>query len=148
MKNNALTIVLLLIVFTGVGFFAGTKYQQSKVPSFADRGGNRQQIGNNSGNRGRMGGQVMGEILSSDEKSITVKLVDGSSKIVLLGTTTTINKAAEATASDLKIGEKVSVFGQTNADGSVTAQNIQLNPIQKTPGQGTQGQPPQGQTQP
>jgi hypothetical protein len=132
--NNYVIVILIALIVSGVGFFAGTKYQQSKVPNFADRGGNRQQMGggnNNSGNRGRMGGQVMGEILSSDEKSITVKLIDGSSKIVLLGTTTTINKAAEATASDLKVGEKVSVFGSTNTDGSVTAQNIQLNPLKK-----------------
>lgn len=139
MKNNALTIVLLLIVFTGIGFFAGTKYQQSKTPSFATGQNARGQFAGINGTgtgaagganaRGRMnGGQIRGEILSSDAKSITVKLTDGSTKIVLLGINPTINKAAEATTADLKIGATVSIFGTTNTDGSVTAQNIQLNP--------------------
>lgn len=69
-----------------------------------------------------------GEIIGADEKSITVKLQDGSSKIVLLSEKTQINKAEKATKEDLKKGEKVAVFGTENPDGSVTAQNIQLNP--------------------
>jgi len=55
-------------------------------------------------------------------------LQDGSSRIVIVSETTQINKAEQATKTDLKIGEKVAVFGQENSDGSVTAQNIQLNP--------------------
>lgn len=73
--------------------------------------------------------------LASDDKSITVKLQDGSSKIILITDKTVINKAAEATKDDLKGGEKVAVFGEINSDGSVTAQNIQLNPILRA-GQG------------
>lgn len=72
---------------------------------------------------------VSGEIISSDSKSITVKLQDGSSKIVLLTDKTTVSKSAEANVADLKTGEKVAAFGQENSDGSVTAQSIQLNPI-------------------
>jgi len=41
---------------------------------------------------------------------------------------TSISKAEQATIADLKIGEKVAVFGPENSDGSVTASNIQLNP--------------------
>lgn len=67
--------------------------------------------------------------ISSDDKSITVKLQDGSSKIVLLTDTTSISKSTEGSKSDLKTGEKVAVFGTENSDGSVTAQNVQLNPI-------------------
>jgi len=42
---------------------------------------------------------------------------------------TQINQVASATKSDLKVGTTVVVFGQTNSDGSVTAQNIQINPL-------------------
>src|SRR6185369_11294861 len=74
---------------------------------------------------------VTGEILNADDKSITVKMMDGSTKIVLLTSTTTYNKAAQASKSDLVTGERVGVFGTANADGSVTAQNIQLNPMMR-----------------
>jgi hypothetical protein len=135
MKNkNYIIIALLLIVVGGVSFFAGTKYQQSKQPTFSRqnggaiglRNGTGQNIGNRQGFR-----PVNGEIIASDTKSITVKMTDGTSRIVILSGKTTINKASEGTIADLKVGEKVTVFGQDNTNGSVTAQNIQLNPINR-----------------
>lgn len=134
MKNNMVVTILLLIIFTGGGFFAGTKYQQSKSPvlgQFNDRQGgmNARGGGQQNGNRKMGGGQVVGEIMSVDDKSITVKMTDGSSKIVLLVDNTNINKASTASKSDLMVGEKVAIFGTTTTDGSVTATNIQLNPI-------------------
>ena len=65
----------------------------------------------------------------SGDDSVTVKLMDGTSKIVLFSDKTEINKAQQAQTADLKVGEKVMVMGQENSDGSVTAQNIQLNPV-------------------
>jgi hypothetical protein len=135
-ENNSKTIfvTIAIAVLVGAGaFFAGMKYQQSKQPSFGRNGNftaNGQGANGQTRGGGRMGGgQVMGDILSADATSITVKLQDGSSKIVLFNDKTTVNKATEATTADLKTGEKVAVFGQTNTDGSVTATNIQLNPI-------------------
>jgi len=131
MKNSIIIAILVAIVVGGGAFFGGMKYQQSKQLSFMKQGGTGMQ-GIRTGANNRMGTgfrPVNGEILSTDDKSITVKLQDGSSKIVLFSDKTEINKAAEATKEDLKTGEKVAVFGQENSDGSVTAQNIQLNPI-------------------
>ena len=64
-----------------------------------------------------------------DDKSITVKLNNGSSKIVLLTDTMKVTKSDTGVKADLKVGEKVAVFGQGNSDGSVTAETIQLNPV-------------------
>jgi len=130
-KNLIITIVIAVLV-GGVGFFAGMKYQQSKQRAFsrqlfpgAGQTGERQGVGvNRQGFRA-----VNGEIISADEKSITVKLPDGSSKIVIVSESTQINKAEQASKEDLKVGEKVAVFGQGNSDGSFTAQNIQINPV-------------------
>jgi len=124
-----LLIILALVIGGGIGFFAGIKYQQGKQRNVA-----RQFLGQMGGRQGtgtnRLGLRpVNGEIISADEKSITVKLQDGSSRIVIVSENTQINKAEQATKTDLKIGEKVAVFGQENSDGSVTAQNIQLNPL-------------------
>lgn len=126
MKKHMTTIVLITVLTAAAAFFAGMKYQQSKGQSL-NRGQFMQRNGN--GNGARAGGRsVTGEILSKDETSITVKMVDGSSKIILISQTTGINKASEGTVDDLKAGEKVAVFGKENSDGSITAENIQLNP--------------------
>ncbi len=129
MKNKVIvTTVIVAVAAGGSGFLGGMKYQQSRPRQF----GNSQPGGRNGQFAGgnRMGPRpVAGDIIASDEKSITVKLTDGSSRIIILSDKTEINKAEEAKKVDLKIGEKVAVFGQENSDGSVTAQNIQLNPI-------------------
>ena len=131
MKNNMIVIIVVVALLVGAGgFFAGMKYQQSKSP--AGRFGNLQ--GNRNGQfqqRNQGFRPVNGEIISSDDKSITVKLQDGSSKIVLLTDTTSLNKSTEGSKSDLKTGEQVVVFGMENSDGSVIAQNIQLNPLSR-----------------
>lgn len=128
-----LWIVLIVIVGAGA-FFGGMKYQQSQQPAFREFGGNftggSGQGGVRTGTRLRAGGgQVFGEILSQDENSITVQLSDGSSKIVILSDKTSINKATSGSKLDLTKGVKVGVFGSPNADGSVTAQMIQINPV-------------------
>ncbi len=136
MKNANIIAVVLLIIGLGGGFFAGMQYQKSQVPQGANGQGRRLGAGGQNGaNR-----PVAGDIISSDDKSITVKMQDGSSKIVLVSSSTQINKAAIATKADLKTGERVAVFGTTNSDGSVTAQNIQLNPQTRGFG-GNQGTP-------
>ena len=121
MKNSIVVIGIVAIVFAGGGFFGGMKYQQTKTPQFP-RG---QQVRNRA-----QGGMVTGTILSVDATSMTVKLVDNSSKIVVLSGSTTYAKSAEGSQTDLKVGDRVNAFGTTNADGSVTAQSIQINPPQ------------------
>jgi len=130
MKNNLVLTIIVSLIVGVVGFYAGMKYQQSQRPrllgdgQFGSRQGGATQQNNRAGFR-----PVNGEIIEQDEKSITVKLQDGSSKIVFLSDTTTINKSSEGDKKDLKIGEKIGVIGLENSDGSVTAQTIQLNPI-------------------
>jgi hypothetical protein len=143
MNNNNLVIGIVVITFSVASFFGGMKYQQSKVAPVRQfstmqgrngfTNGNTVQSGSvkNPGIVGRMGSKpVAGEITEATDKSITVKMLDGGSKIVFISSKTQINKASDAALSDLKKGETVSVFGQENQDGSVTAQNIQLNPRQ------------------
>ena len=139
MKNTILITTAVAIIVGGLSFFAGTKYQQKKQTVFRNQFQRSGQIIPGQGNGMRNGNgfdssrqsfrPVNGEIISADESTIVVKMVDGSSKIVILSEKTEINKADTATKADLKIGEKVAVFGSENSDGSVTAQNIQLNPI-------------------
>ncbi len=133
MDKNKIIMGLLIIVVAGLVFFGGIKYQEGK--STNQIAGNNQgrpgggQFLQRNGTGNRTGGRATnGEIISTDDKSITVKLTDGSSKIILMGDKTQINKATTGTKSDLVVGLRVVVFGSDNTDGSVTAQNIQLNP--------------------
>jgi hypothetical protein len=130
-KNLIIVGVAAAVIFGAGGFFGGMKYQQSKVPArFANFQGARNGNGNTDSSNARNSNfrPVNGQIISADDKSITVKMQDGSSKIVLFSDQTQINQATAATKGDLKTGETVAVFGTANSDGSVTAQSIQLNP--------------------
>jgi len=146
MKNNPISIIILVIIVGAISFYVGTKYQSSQTPFLGSK-----QSGNFTGPRGintqdpqaanrfrAGGGQIVGEIVSRDDRSITVKLVDGSSKIVILSANATVGQLQTIPASDLKTGDKVGIFGQTNSDGSLTAQNIQLNPLDRRPSDATQ----------
>lgn len=125
----AIGAVLLVIVVGAGAFWGGMTYQKT-----LQRGAfSRQFGGRNGAGPNRAGSRIMGEILKADETSITVKLPDGSSKIVFFSDKTMLNKAAPAAKDDLKVGERVVTFGSDNPDGSVTATNIQLNPSQLTP---------------
>jgi hypothetical protein len=129
MKNTVLLIIAVVVIIAGVGgFFAGTKYQENKQPSKADFQTMRGQ-GQGIGNDQRPAGMEMvrGEIIDIDEDSLTVKLLDDSSKIIIISDNTQINKATEASFDDLQTGEQVMVSGKTNSDGSVSATQIQLN---------------------
>lgn len=130
MKNSTLVMGIIAIVFAAGGFFGGLTYQKSKTPTnargqFAAAGQNGRAGGARAG-----GGMVAGTILSMDATSMTVKLADNSSKIVILGSTATFAKSTDGTIADLKVGDRVSAFGTTNTDGSVTAQSVQINPPQ------------------
>jgi len=143
-NNNLILMIILALVMAGGGFFAGMKYQQSKQPSrtgfLQGRSGVGQEINRRAipegmpegmpGEQSRSGvGMIRGEIISQDEESIIVKLMDNSSKMVLLSGDTKITKSFEGTTDDLETGQQVMVSGDENSDGSLSAQTIQLNPV-------------------
>ncbi len=145
MKNKIIAVgVLGALVFGAGGFFAGLRYAQSQKTiggnganfanlSQADRQQRFLQMGNGQAG-GRAGsaqagtGFVTGEIIVKDDKSVTVKLRDGGSKIVFYSASTQLQKMTDTSLGDLVIGKQVTVNGAVNSDGSVTAQTIQLRP--------------------
>lgn len=142
MKQKNIIVMVIVVIIVGVGaFFGGMQYQKSQQPSFTQFGGRGQLGGGDQGGnrmfRQRAGGQggnvqaVRGEITSTDSGSITVKMQDGSSKLVSISKSTNITKSDAGATTDLKKGEQVMVFGSNNSDGSVTAQMVQLNPMMR-----------------
>ena len=142
MKNSNVVIIgIIAIVFAALGFFSGMKYQQTKIPSFSRNNvqgmmGQNEKLSNGTGTkniRTGMGatnenGLRMGTIAGMDETSITLKMQDGSSKIIILAESTTYKKTAEAVKDNVQVGDTVVITGTTNTDGSITAQQIQINP--------------------
>jgi hypothetical protein len=141
MKNQQIIIPILVAIVVGAAaFFGGMQYAKAQNPQGqqANRGGFGGRGGaggfpRGSGTRGGNGGGVVGQILSADNNTLTVKLQDGSSKIVVLPENVMINKMAPAAKTDLTTGTNVAIFGSTNSDGSVTAQNVQVNPMFRGP---------------
>ncbi len=135
-------IVIIAITVAAVAFFGGMQYQKTQVAAtsttsgkFAQDGqGGQNGQGRLGGRRGGFGGATIGDVVSVDATSVTIKLQDGSSKIVNISGKTTISKTATAAQTDLKTGERVATFGATNSDGSITAQNIQINPMMRNGG--------------
>lgn len=133
-------MAVTIVIVAGLSFLGGMQFQKRRSPigmmggqfnrQFGENGRGKGQGGNiqfrQGGNSGgmRAGRPVNGEVISQDEKSITVKMPDGGSKIVILSEKTQFNKTSEGAKTDLKVGDQVTAFGTTNADGSITAQMV------------------------
>ncbi len=136
MKNSQhLWIIGLItaVIFGGIGFIVGKRSASPSplsqgVERMGDRGGFAQNGGPNRIQRGQGGGGTQGEVLSKDANVLTVKLRDGGSRIVFYATSTGVMRTASGTMGDIGVGSQVFVVGNQNADGSVTAESIQIRP--------------------
>ena len=135
MQKNLIAPLIVVAVLIGAGsFYGGMQYQKSQQPTpqaqrGAGNGGGQRGAGGLGGVRGGMGGGfISGEVLSKDAQSITVKLRDGSSKIVFFASSTAVGKMDAGSIADVAQGTQVTITGTTNNDGSVTASNIQIRP--------------------
>lgn len=133
-------VMAISIVVAGTAFFGGVKYRdyqlQKQRTNFSGGQFFRQgQFAGQNSNGQRQGGQrfgggaLTGQVMGLDDKSMTVKLPDGSTKIVIFSDKTIYYKSSEASKSDLTQGINVAVLGTANSDGSVTAENISINPM-------------------
>lgn len=141
-KNIAIAVVALLTVGGGA-FYGGTIYEKSSLEKQGLLRTASTQFGNRTPGQGRpqgaggfvRGGEngevVTGEILTKDDKSVTVKTRDGGSKIVYFSESTEIGKTTDGSSADLENGKQVTINGKANQDGSFTAENIQIRPIQQ-----------------
>lgn len=133
MKNKNLYLTILVVVlFSAVSFFAGKNLQSKKGGQMMGRGQFNGQMGRGVDmpqRAGQMrGGQITGEITSIESDKITIKEMDGSSKVILVNSDTSIVKTTTALNTDLKVGGRIAVFGKATTDAIISAQNIQINP--------------------
>lgn len=132
-KENSKKIglgIVGILVLVGV-FYGGMVYGkgQNSGPMEKFRTGMPNGIDQPGENKKMSGlGMVSGEIISKDDKSITIKSMDGGSKIVFFDTNTAVSKMVSGALTDLIVGTQISGTGTTNTDGSVTAKSIQIRP--------------------
>jgi hypothetical protein len=131
-KNKKIYFMAGLVLVVVLAFYLGTLVNKNKGNSFSQNRGGQIGIQQNSvngiqKNQKGFGGMVAGEILSIDDKSITLKNRDGGSRIILLSASTIIQKSVVGVFGDLKVGEQISVLGKSDTSGAVTAQSIQTN---------------------
>ena len=140
-KKNIVSVIVCLAI-AGVSFWGGMQYSSSKkvqnrLPVEFNKDGFGQNMGSRTGQGMRTGqnggGFTSGEVLSIDATSMTVKLRDGGSKIVLLSPSSKIEKTVDGSISDVIVGKSVMITGVTNPDGSVSATSIQMRPILAIP---------------
>ena len=125
MKKQKSTVIIVGIVLLVVSFFIGRwSVSKNNFPQQNFQGGNMQRMG--AGKGANFGGMIRGVVDSMSDQGLVIKGQDGSSKIVLLSSSTTISKSATASSSDLVSGLNVMIRGKANSDGSVIADSIQI----------------------
>jgi len=134
MEKTLLIIIVLAIGIGVIAFYGGMKYGQSLALKnltpekmreiFQQRGG---PVFTQNQGQGQRAGFLSGQVISKDENSLTIKLADGSTKIIFLSQLTQISKATKGTREDIETGKEVSVTGTQNEDGSLTARTIQIS---------------------
>ncbi len=144
------TAAVAVVVVFGLGFL--TSYlvmPKAAAPrgNMAAYGGGASGFGQGStrsqSGRVRGAGFVTGSLLKKDATSMTVQTRDGSTKLILVTSSTKAMQMADTTIDQFNQGSNVMVNGTANSDGSITAQTVQLMPV---PAQAqNNGQPNDGQ---
>jgi hypothetical protein len=134
--NSKIALGAGALVIIIAAFFGGYRYASAKSAQAAVTArGQFAQVGMRGG-MGRFAGPgagaVVGQIVSKDDKSITISIPNGGSKIVFLSASTTVSKMTAGSPSDLVVGQSAVVAGTPNSDGSLTASSIDLRPALQT----------------
>jgi len=123
----ALALVATLIVGGVAGVLIGQSTASPSNASLVQNGFGPRQGGDGPGTgqlNGDRGGLTAGTITSIDGDTITVKLADGSTVKVSTSGSTTVTKTSKAKVSDLAKGDTITVVGQADSSGNVTATRI------------------------
>jgi hypothetical protein len=128
-KLVSITGIIVALAAVGAGsFYGGTLYERQQVASvrnsfFNGRGG----TGGGGGGAGGFGGGVFGTVKSITGNTIQISTPQNVTT-VNLSAATTVMKTITGTVSDIQVGQTITVRGQRDSSGNVTADSIQLLP--------------------
>jgi len=129
MKKHWLTIILC-VACAVIFFFAGMFYgnMTKNAASLAGRGFSSSSARGFGGTArgGNGGGFASGQVMAKDNQTITLQLPNGNSEVVFYSSSTQVVKPTAASVDDVVNGTQVMIGGTQNADGSLTAQSIQI----------------------
>ncbi|MBI5135483.1 hypothetical protein HZA86_04610 [Candidatus Uhrbacteria bacterium] len=137
-QQQIISFVAAVVLVAGGAFYGGLQYGRSQSTSSTGVGaGSRfagRMMGQNGSGEFRMRGPggsgndefVTGKIISTDATELRVELIGGGSRIVLIGSETTVTQSQTIKPSALKAGDSVVLNGTANQDGSLNARMIRV----------------------
>ncbi len=139
-SKSILALVAMIIVIIGafgLGWLtAGSKSSTGRCNLANNRGsfrpgngmmGQGKNFGGGMMGRGFGRNIITGDITKINDNNLTIKINDKEYIAVISTDTTITNKNEVAKQADLKVGQQISVLGQTNSQGQIQATNININ---------------------
>ena len=124
------TPILVIVAVLGVGLVGGVLIGQNTAGS-SQAGGMTRPDGASGGapsgdfaGGGAGGGFTAGTVTSVDGDTVTLELDDGSTVTVTTTDDTTVTTTTDASVSDLAEGDSLTVMGEADDDGNVSATAI------------------------
>jgi len=133
--TKPLAVIVLLIIFTAVGFWGGIKYEKGHVKSNLAANSTSSNVtsgnrGYSSGGYGRYSGQrpIFGSVTAISPTSISVQDSQTTATVTMAITSSTIitNNGQSATTSAIQTGDTVAVIASSS--DSSQASRILVNP--------------------
>ena len=132
-KARFVTPILALVAAIGVGLIGGVVIGQNTASSTTAgaRGGFTGGPGGTGGTTdgtapagGGMGNFTAGSVVSVDGDTVVIESSDGTQVTVTTSTDTTVTTTEDSSVDQLAAGDTVTVQGETDDDGNVTATSI------------------------
>ena len=130
MKNKknlllALTVIIALTISFWLGRLSGRGNANMALANRRQAGpmavGQRQGFGNQNTQN-----QIIGQIDKITDNQLTIKLIDGGSRLLMLPSEAVITKTASATSADLVVGQSITASGAEEG-GVVLVKTLQIN---------------------
>jgi hypothetical protein len=125
------TPILVIVAVLGVGLVGGVLIGQNTASSSQAAGGMTRPDGatgeaptGDFAGGGAGGGFTSGTVTAVDGDTVTLELEDGSTVTVTTTDDTTVTTTTDAAVSDLAEGDSLTVVGEADDDGNVSATSI------------------------
>jgi hypothetical protein len=121
-----ITPVLALVAVLAVGLISGVFIGKNTATATTAGGFDRGTMTGEAptGTAGGMGGFTSGTIVSVDGDTITLELEDGSTVTISTADDTTVTTTQDSTVGELAEGDSITVVGEADDDGNVSATSI------------------------